>query len=175
MGLLGTFAYSAGRWSTGRPTAVPFLLIDVHDSRVATVDYRAADATGGRFFLGYEPRIYFEEPDASAPLAPRRPRRRGGGVRAVGPGCRAEGRRPGRGAAADGVPIRSPARGRGGGADRRAAPHPRRAPAARLADGRRRARRLIRRPQPSRSCSRTVTCPPARDLPMAWQIPARRG
>lgn len=68
MGLFGTFAYSAGRWSTGRPTAVPFLLIDVHDSRIATVDYRAADATGGRFFLGYEPRIYFEEPDASAPV-----------------------------------------------------------------------------------------------------------
>jgi hypothetical protein len=68
VGLFGTFAYSAGRWSTGRPTAVPFLLIDVHDSRIATVDYRAADATGGRFFLGYEPRIYFEEPDAAAPV-----------------------------------------------------------------------------------------------------------
>jgi hypothetical protein len=68
VGLLGEFAYSAGVWSAGGPTAVPFLLIDVHDSRVATVDYRAADATGGRFFLGYEPRIYFEEPDASAPV-----------------------------------------------------------------------------------------------------------
>ena len=67
MGFFGKFAYSAGRWNTGRPTAVPFLLVDVHDSRIATVDYRAADATGGRFFLGYEPRIYFEEPDAGAP------------------------------------------------------------------------------------------------------------
>jgi hypothetical protein len=47
---------------------VPFLLVDVHDSKIATVDYRAADATGGRFFLGYEPRIYFEEPDAGAPV-----------------------------------------------------------------------------------------------------------
>jgi hypothetical protein len=47
---------------------VPFLLIDVHDSDIATVDHRAADATGGRFFLGYEPRIYFEEPDAGAPV-----------------------------------------------------------------------------------------------------------
>lgn len=68
MGFSGKFAYSAGRWSTGPPTAVPFLLIDVHDSNVATVDYRAADATGGRFFLGYEPRIYFDEPDAAAPV-----------------------------------------------------------------------------------------------------------
>jgi hypothetical protein len=65
MGLFGKFAYSAGRWSGGGPTAVPFLLVDVHDSRVATVDYRAADASGGRFFLGYEPRFYFDEPDAA--------------------------------------------------------------------------------------------------------------
>ena len=64
MGFFGQLAYSDGRWSAGRPTAVPFLLVDVHDSDIATVDYRSADATGGRFFLGYEPRIYFEEPDA---------------------------------------------------------------------------------------------------------------
>jgi hypothetical protein len=68
VGLFGKFAYSAGRWSSDGPTAVPFLIVDVHDSRIATVDYRAADATGGRFFLGYEPRIYFEEPDAGAPV-----------------------------------------------------------------------------------------------------------
>ena len=68
MGFFGKFSYSAGRWSTEGPTAVPFLLIDIHDSDVATVDYRAADATGGRFFLGYEPRIYFDEPDTAAPV-----------------------------------------------------------------------------------------------------------
>jgi hypothetical protein len=68
VGYSGTLAYSDGRWSTGRPTAVPFLLVDVHDSRIATVDYRTADASGGRFFLGYEPRIYFDEPEAGAPV-----------------------------------------------------------------------------------------------------------
>lgn len=68
MGLFGKFAYSDGRWSRGGPTAVPFLLVDVHDSRIATVDHRRADAGGGRFFLGYEPRIYFEEPGASDPI-----------------------------------------------------------------------------------------------------------
>ena len=68
MGLFGKFAYSAGRWSTEGPTAVPFLLVDIHDSDIATVDYRSADASGGRFFLGYEPRIYFEEPDGAAPV-----------------------------------------------------------------------------------------------------------
>ena len=68
MGYFGKLAYSDGRWTVGAPTAVPFLLIDVHDSDIATVDYRAADATGGRFFLGYEPRIYFEEPDGADPV-----------------------------------------------------------------------------------------------------------
>ena len=68
MGLFGKFAYSAGRWSTDGPTAVPFLLLDVHDSHIATVDYRAADASGGRFFLGYEPRFYFDEPGAGSPV-----------------------------------------------------------------------------------------------------------
>jgi hypothetical protein len=64
MGSFGKYAYSEGRWSTDGPTAVPFLLVDVHDSRIATIDYRSADASGGRFFLGYEPRFYFDEPDA---------------------------------------------------------------------------------------------------------------
>ena len=68
MGYSGKLAYSDGRWSFGGPTAVPFLLVDVHDSHIATVDYRAADASGGRFFLGYEPRIYFEEPGAGTPV-----------------------------------------------------------------------------------------------------------
>ena len=68
MGHFGKYSYSAGRWSTAGPTAVPFLLIDIHDSDIATVDYRAADATGGRFFLGCEPRFYFEEPDAGEPV-----------------------------------------------------------------------------------------------------------
>ena len=68
MGYFGTLGYSEGRWRTGRPTAVPFLMVDVHDSDIATVDYRAADASGGRFFLGWEPRLYFDEPDASVPV-----------------------------------------------------------------------------------------------------------
>ncbi len=68
MGLFGKFAYSDGRWTRGAPTAVPFLLVDVHDSRIATVDHRRGDASGGRFFLGYEPRFYFDEVDASDPV-----------------------------------------------------------------------------------------------------------
>ena len=66
--MFGKFAYSDGGWSRGGPTAVPFLLVDIHDSDVATVDYRFADASGGRFFLGYEPRFYFDERDAGSPV-----------------------------------------------------------------------------------------------------------
>ena len=68
MGRFGKFAYSSGRWSTDGPTAVPFLLLDIHDGDVVTVDYRCADASGGRFFLGYEPRFYFGEPDSAPPV-----------------------------------------------------------------------------------------------------------
>jgi hypothetical protein len=68
VGLFGKFAYSDGGWSTGGPTAVPFLLLDVHDGDVVTVDYRFADASGGRFFLGYEPRFYFDEAGAADPV-----------------------------------------------------------------------------------------------------------
>ena len=68
MGYFGKLAFSSGRWTAGAPTAVPFLLLDVHDSDIATLDYRAADASGGRFYLGYEPRIYFDEPDAAPPV-----------------------------------------------------------------------------------------------------------
>jgi hypothetical protein len=68
VGFSGRLAFSDGRWSSGGPTAVPFLLLDVHESDIATLDYRSADASGGRFFLGNEPRIYFEEPDAAAPV-----------------------------------------------------------------------------------------------------------
>jgi hypothetical protein len=68
VGYFGKLAYSDGRWTFGGPTAVPFLLVDVHDSDIATIDYRAADASGGRFYLGYEPRIYFEEPGAGMPV-----------------------------------------------------------------------------------------------------------
>src|SRR3954453_13889707 len=66
--MFGKFAYSDGRWSTDGPTAVPFLLVDIHASDVGTVDYRAADASGGRFFLGYEPRFYFDESGAGTPV-----------------------------------------------------------------------------------------------------------
>jgi hypothetical protein len=60
--------HSEGQWRESTPDTVPYLSIDVHDSDIATVDYRPAPETAGRFFLGTEPRIYFEDEAASEPL-----------------------------------------------------------------------------------------------------------
>lgn len=139
MGTFGKLSYSDGRWSTGGPTAVPFLIVDVHDSHIATVDYRSADATGGRFFLGYEPRIYFEEPDAGAPVD----------TAAEGEGFTRWARDavgtevdPGDVRRLMASPRRGTARGRRGRGHRRAAVRPRRSPGAGVADRRGRATRV---------------------------------
>ncbi len=69
MGFFGNFAYSGGAWACEKPNGEPSLVIDIHDSDIATVDY--APATGGasgRFYLGVEPRIYFEDNKANAPV-----------------------------------------------------------------------------------------------------------
>ena len=68
MGLFGTFTYSAGSWTSTDSPAEPHLAVDVHDSDIATVDYRPAGDAAGRFYLGFQPRVYFEDPDASAPV-----------------------------------------------------------------------------------------------------------
>ena len=67
MGLFGTFTYSAGDWTSVDSPTEPWLVIDVHDSDIATVDYRPAGDAAGRCYLGFQPRVYFEDPDASAP------------------------------------------------------------------------------------------------------------
>jgi hypothetical protein len=66
VGFFGRFVYSEGQW---REDAVgdEYLAIQIHDSDVATVDYRSA-ARQGRFYLGFQPRDYFEDPAASEPV-----------------------------------------------------------------------------------------------------------
>jgi hypothetical protein len=60
--------YSDGEWRAGDEDATgEFLVIDIHDSDIATVDHAPATAAG-RFYLGYQPRTYFENPDASEPV-----------------------------------------------------------------------------------------------------------
>ncbi|MCU1619383.1 MAG: hypothetical protein JWR28_188 [Modestobacter sp.] len=68
MGFFGTFAFTGGAWTSGSAPSEPYLVIDVHDSDIACVDYRPAGDAGGRFYLGYQPRVYFEDPTASEPV-----------------------------------------------------------------------------------------------------------
>ena len=68
MGLFGTFTYSDGAWTTPDARREPYLVIDVHDSDIATVDYRPAGDAAGRCHLGFQPRVYFEDPTASPPV-----------------------------------------------------------------------------------------------------------
>lgn len=68
MGLFARFTHSGGQWRGAGPTEEPYLLIEVHDSDIATVDYRPATHGTGRFFLGTEPRVYFGDDTANAPV-----------------------------------------------------------------------------------------------------------
>jgi hypothetical protein len=67
VGYFGTFIYSDGDWRD-RADGTPELVVDIHDSDIATVDYRPAPPGLGRFYLGIQPRDYFEDPDASRPV-----------------------------------------------------------------------------------------------------------
>jgi hypothetical protein len=68
MGFFGQFRFSNGAWGSDSKEE-PYLLIDVHDSDLASIEY--APVTGGasgRCFLGFEPRHYFDDPEANDPV-----------------------------------------------------------------------------------------------------------
>jgi hypothetical protein len=70
MGFFGTFVYRGGQWAENAdlPSASPYLRLDIHDSDIAQVDFGPTEAGEGRFYLGFEPAVYFEDPDASQPV-----------------------------------------------------------------------------------------------------------
>ena len=63
LGFFGRFVYSEGAW---RDEAIGerYLVLDIHDSDIATIEYRPAPGEG-RFYVGFQPRDYFEDPEAS--------------------------------------------------------------------------------------------------------------
>ena len=67
MGLFATSTYCDGRWVTA-PKGDAWLRVDIHDSDIATIDFRPAPFGRGRFYLGFQPRDYFEDPSASDPV-----------------------------------------------------------------------------------------------------------
>jgi hypothetical protein len=64
MGFSATWVFADGGWSQAAPASGPYLVVEIHDSDIATVDYAPSDGAG-RFHLGFQPRDYFEDPDAS--------------------------------------------------------------------------------------------------------------
>lgn len=68
MGNFETSVYESGAWTDDEAADEWKLRISVHDSDIATVDYRPSACASGRFFLGFQPRDYFEDPAASDPV-----------------------------------------------------------------------------------------------------------
>lgn len=68
MGIFETSVYKAGSWSGNEESNEWLLRISVHDSDIATIDYRSDDGPSGRFYLGFQPRDYFDNPEASEPV-----------------------------------------------------------------------------------------------------------
>lgn len=64
-----TFVYGDGAWG-GDAGATPSLTIEVQDGDIATVDYRPAPDGRGRFYLGFQPRDFFDDPAESDPVDP---------------------------------------------------------------------------------------------------------
>lgn len=67
VGFFGTFTYSDAGWSDA-PSGDIRLRIDIHDSDVATIDYSPAKPGHGRFYLGFDPCDYFDDPSAGGPV-----------------------------------------------------------------------------------------------------------
>ena len=67
LGNFETTVFASGAWKSGEPTDWQ-LRISVHDSSFATVEYRLDEVDAGRFYLGFQPRDYFEDPTASDPV-----------------------------------------------------------------------------------------------------------
>jgi hypothetical protein len=68
VGFFGTFVYSADAGWSDSPSGDVWLRIDIHDSDVATVDYRPSASGLGRFYLGFDPCDYFGDPAAGGPV-----------------------------------------------------------------------------------------------------------
>jgi hypothetical protein len=75
MGYFGSWLYRDGRWSAGpAPESGEgrWLHLDVHDSDIAILSYAPASTEAGVAYLGFTPRVLFEDESASAPTDPDR-------------------------------------------------------------------------------------------------------
>ncbi|GEA88167.1 hypothetical protein [Cellulomonas cellasea] len=64
MGYFGVHLHTDGAWRDDAAPGAPFLRVEIHDSDLAIVSFWSAGAAG-LFYLGYQPRDYFDDPAAS--------------------------------------------------------------------------------------------------------------
>jgi hypothetical protein len=62
-----TYRYSGGTWG-GDADTTPSLRIEVHHGDIAVIDYLPAPTAAGRFYLGFQPREFYDDPAESAPV-----------------------------------------------------------------------------------------------------------
>lgn len=62
-----TYRYSGGAWG-GDADATPSLTIEVHHGDIAVIDYAPSPTSAGRFYLGFQPREFYDDPAESAPV-----------------------------------------------------------------------------------------------------------
>jgi len=72
VGYFGRFLFDGTTWTeveydTEPAIPEPWLMLDIHDSDIATVWYRPVGPGTGTAYLGITPRIYFESETASTP------------------------------------------------------------------------------------------------------------
>lgn len=69
MGLFADLQWVDGQWVDAQVPGQKQLTISIHDSDIAVIGFAPADRAKGLFYLGFEPATYFEDPNASAPVA----------------------------------------------------------------------------------------------------------
>ncbi|MEV4135665.1 hypothetical protein AB0J72_26250 [Dactylosporangium sp. NPDC049742] len=73
MGYFGAFLFDGQFWTeveadnSVQPDVEFWLHVDIHDSDIATITYHPTGPGSGVAFLGFTPRTYFEDPNASLP------------------------------------------------------------------------------------------------------------
>jgi len=64
VGRFEKYVYSNGAWSDVAHGST-WLSVEIHDSDIATVEFSPSNQGHGRFYLGFHPSDYFEDPSAS--------------------------------------------------------------------------------------------------------------
>lgn len=61
MGNFESAMYKSGQWVNSDGSNDWDLRVSVHDSDIATIEYHPSGSAAGRFFLGFQPRDYFDD------------------------------------------------------------------------------------------------------------------